>query len=78
MDNKELRLQNLLRKMDVPNYKMNHYQWLVQHLGERNSQNSHYQESMELLLEILDEKNLIRKKEQKKILSSLKNKKELK
>lgn len=74
MDNKELRLQNLLRKMDVPNYKLTHYQWLVQHLGERNSQNQYFQETMELLVEILDDKNLLRKKDQKKILSSLSRK----
>ncbi len=74
MDNKELRLQNLLRKMDVPNYKLTHYQWLVQHLEERNSQNKHYQETMELLVEILDDKNLLRKKDQKKILSSFSKK----
>ena len=72
MKDKEKRLAKIISKMDVPSYRTGNYPWLLDNLGERNSQDSNYEEAISILLEILREKNLISKKDWKRISLQLK------
>lgn len=59
---KERELQNILRSFDVPSFRKTNLPWLHKNLSVRNSSNSNYDKAIELIGELMIEKNLAKHK----------------
>ena len=60
---KEERLSKIVKQMDVPDWKRSNLKWLKKKLGTRNSEHQFFEEAMELIDDLLHEKNLVKQKQ---------------
>lgn len=62
MSAKEKQLINLTKTMNVPSFRRADAKWLKKKLSKLNSENPNFEKAMNLIDEILIEKNLIKHK----------------